>query len=146
MTTDSVREQIEQLEERYQRLVEDVQRQLKELESKGGDLVDRVRSQLPDGSELADRARDVNADIRERVGLLADQAREAATGAREALSDAGDRLLHRGDADDDADDGGSTLAANPTKQELYAEATRLGISGRSSMSKAELAAAIAKDS
>ena len=166
-------DQIDELEQRYHSLVKDGQEQLEKMEDRYNEVIDRMEKQLPDdAADLLKRLRKANADFRKQMAKLREQARDATREMIDAIKDAGDRMPSgQGAKKKTSKKAGKKPAkkkatakkaakkpakkspkkaaakapsASWTKAELYDEATRLEVSGRSKMSKQQLLNAVRK--
>lgn len=154
---DNLEEQFHDVEESYRKLVAEIEKQLSDMEKKAGKALDDFQEQAPD--EVADviaRLRDVNLAMRKRLASASEQAFEATREAVDSLTETAGRLTGRPVAKKkptkkvvakaSAAKPAGRASAKWTKADLSAEATRLKITGRSSMTKAELVRAINKAS
>jgi hypothetical protein len=163
----SLEDQLEEVETSYRELVQEIENQLGEMEKRLSRALNDVQDQLPsDAADVMKRIRLMNGNVRKRLASLSEQALDAAKEAIDALAETTGRLTGASDtkkkdtkkkdtktaskksATKGAGETKSSARASQssTKAELYAEATGLEISGRSSMTKAQLVKAINKAS
>ncbi len=167
---DNLEAQLNDVEESYRKLVAEIEKQLNEAEKRAGKALDDLQKQAPDEvAQVIARLREMNLVMRKRVASASEQALEATREAVDSLAETAGRLSGRPTTKKPAKQKAATKpakkkasAAKPAKKkaaastgkasskwskaELSAEAARLKISGRSSMSKAELVRAINKAS
>ena len=164
MARKNLEDQLHDVEDSYRKLVEEIEEQLNELEERASKALDEMQDQLPeDAAEIMARIREMTLATRRRLWMVSEQALDATREAVDSLAEATTRLarrpgLRRAPAKGKARKGTAKKAAKKpakkaatksskasaqwSKADLYAEATRLDIAGRSSMSKAELVRAI----
>jgi len=92
---------------------------------------DHIKAGLQDRGESEDEAEEIAARTVNKERARAGEAKEASKTSTKDISSGrrGGLRSHRG-------------AGGPTKEQLYADAKRQGVKGRSKMSKAELARAV----
>jgi hypothetical protein len=92
---------------------------------------DHIKAGLEDRGESEDEAEEIAARTVNKERARAGEAKEASKTSTKDISSGrrGGLRSHRG-------------AGGPTKEQLYADAKRQGVKGRSKMSKAELARAV----
>ncbi len=163
---DNLEKQFHDVEESYRKLVAEIEKQLADAEKQASKALDDLQKQAPDEvAQVIGRLREMNLAMRKRLASVSDQALEATREAVDSLSETAGRLSGRPVTKKPAK---QKVAAKPTakkkatkkkaapsapagkasskwtKADLSAEAARLNISGRSSMTKAELVRAINK--
>ncbi|MEQ8842354.1 MAG: hypothetical protein RIB98_15320 [Acidimicrobiales bacterium] len=166
---DSLEAQFHEVEESYRKLVAEIEKQLTDAEKRAGKALDDLQKQSPDEvAQVIARLRDMNLAMRKHLASASEQALDATREAVDSLTERAGRLTGRpapkkpskatpakvatatkpagekAPAKKTAAGQGRRASAKWTKAELSAEATRLKISGRSSMTKAELVRAINK--